>query len=272
MPLYDFAGNTAPSDRLPQRQPQPYGQPPQNYNWGELPPHQQQAGPIPFDLSDDWSGWRTNNWALQYDTLPWLRDSILFARKMQPTQQNAIMALVQALQNPAGQSAAFRGQQMGQAREQGRRLGQALAMQGGGNAASLRQGAMLDAMNHGADASSSYDAYLQSPKGQQEALQAIVQAIQMASNPEALNTYQGITGTTLGTEDLRLKLDQLNAHKGGGLGGILGSVLGGLTGGGWSSIIGALSGLGLGGGSSWENARDAGGSPPEGGLNELRQR
>lgn len=255
MPVYDFAGNPAPLDRMPaRRQARPWSQLQASASAGDSRGASAE-GPVPFDFSnDDWSGWRTNNWALQYDTLPWVRDSILFARKMQPSQQQAIMSLVQALQNREGTAGAFRQQQMGQAREQGRRLGMALAAQGGAGGDSLRRGAMLDAMNRGADASSSFDAYLQSPKGQQEALQAILQAIAMASNPEALNAYQGITNAAMNAEGVKLQNDQLHNRGGGGLGGILGGLLGTMTGGGWGSLLGAL------GGSAGGSAPGAGGS------------
>lgn len=285
MPFYDFGAGNAPYGRAPaKRQVRPYSEleprdrstggsggayglgdgryPTAGYSRsgedngdGGTP-----SGPVPFNLNggEDWGGWRLNNWALQYDTLPWVRDSILFARKMQPTQQQAILSLIQALQNREGTAAAFRGQQMGSAREQGRRLGMALAAQGGAGSHGLRQGAMLEAMNRGADASSAFDAHTQSAQGRQEALQAILQAIAMASDPAALNAYQSITGTTLGVEDLRLKLDQLNKKSGGGLGGILGGLLGTVTGGGWGSLLGALGGGSGGHGSGSDGATDDG--------------
>lgn len=247
MPVYDFAGNLSSLDKVPtNRQPKTWTQ----LQSGFDPPAPKAAadGPVPFDFSTDgWDGWRTNNWALQYDTLPWLRDSIQFARKMQPAQQDAIMSLVRALQNREGTSAAFRQQQSGQAREQGRRLGMALAAQGGTGTQALRRGAMLDSMNRGADASSSFDAYLQSPKGQQEALQQIIQAISMASTAEALNAYQGISNVAFGAEGIKLQNDQLSKQGGGGLGGIIGGILGTMTGGGaggLGSILGALGGMG----------------------------
>lgn len=251
MPVYDFAGNLAPLDKMPQkRQPKTWDQ--LQAGFGGVPPQSptNNTGPVPFNLNggDDWGGWRLNNWALQYDTLPWVRDSILFARKMQPQRQEAILSLIRALQNREGTAAAFRQQQSGSARDQGRRLGMALAAQGGAGSQSQRRGAMLEAMNRGADASSAFDAHLQSPQGRQEALQAILQALSMAADPAALNAYQGITGTTLGVEGLRTQLDQIAAaKKGSGLGGILGGLLGTVTSGGWGSILGALSG-GAGGG------------------------
>jgi len=231
MPVYDFAGNPAPLDTPRQRQPLPWAQVQQNYNWGNMPPvtpSNSNGGPIPFNFDKDWSGWRLNNWALQYDTLPWARDAIMFGRKMEPNRQNAIMSLIQALQNREGTATGFRRGQMSQAREQGRQLGRMLAAQGGGGGQAMMRGAMLDSMNRGADASSALDAYMQSPQGRQEALQAILQALSGAANPEALGAYQGITGTTLGVEDFNLRNDTGRKQSSGGVfGGILGTILGG---------------------------------------------
>jgi hypothetical protein len=246
---------TAFSTKKPRSSTNPFGIDPAKsnplpYNWGSAPTanqNQSSGGPLPFDLSDSWEGWKTNNWKLQYDTLPWLRDNILFARSMEPQRQQAIQGQVNQLMNPEGTAAAFRGQQRGVARDEGAMLGQMLAQGNVANADALRQGASLDAANRGAGRSSDLDAYLQSPQGQQEAMQAIIAAINGAFNPQAMGAYQGITNTALGVEDWNLKNDMSRKKSSGGLGGILGSALGMMSGGGWGSILGSLFG---GGGSS----------------------
>jgi len=235
------------------------------YDWGKMPaasPSDGSSGPLPFDLSDSWAGWKQNNWKLQYDTLPWLRDNILFARSMEPQRQQAIQGQVSQLMNPEANAAAFRGQQRGVAQDEGYRLAQMLGQGNPANAEALRQGAMLNASNQGADRSSAFDAYLQSPQGQQEAVQAIIAAINGAFNPAALGAYQGVTDTALRVEDWNLKNDMTRKKSSGGFGGILGSMLGGLTGGagGWGSILGSL--FGGSGGGGWSNpdgASDGGG-------------
>lgn len=202
---------------------------------------------LPFKIDEGLSGWRTNNWALQMDTLPWLRDNIMFAREMEPGRQDALRSTIQRLQNPQSQADAFRAGRMGGARDEGFRLGQMLSQSDPSSAMALQQGATLDANNRAASESSAFDAYLQSPQGQQEALQAILQAFSQAYNPAAQQAYQGITNTALGVEQFNLQNDMSRKKSGGGLGGILGSVLGMATGGGWGNILGAITGGGGGG-------------------------
>lgn len=217
------------------------------------------GGPIPLNLGDDWSGWKINNWALQYDTLPWLRDQIMLSRKLQPQREDAILGMIAQLTNPQAMADQQRALLRGNAIDEGQRTGYALAQQSPAASTALRQGAMLDARNQAASQASDFDTFLQSPQGRMEALQAILAAINGAYDQNAQNAYQGITDTALGVEDLNLRINP--PKKGGGLlGGLLGTALGAVTGGGggWEQLLGAFAGGSNGGSQNPDGASGTG--------------
>ncbi len=217
--------------------------------FGIKPTQNPAAGEFNFD-KEGLSGWRTNNWIAQMDTLPWLQNEIMFQRELQPQKQDAVRSTIQRLQNPQANAQAMRANRMGSARDEGFRVGQMLAQSDPSSAVALQQGAQADAANRASDQSSAFDAYLQSPQGQQEALMAIIQAITGSYDPNALNAFGGLTNIALNTDRFNLENDMARKKSGGGLGGILGSVLGMATGGGWGNILGSILGGGGGGGSA----------------------
>ncbi len=249
---FAFAGNGAPSaGTAPVSGYAPNSPPAPNLNIGAPNSAAQGGGNMPeLNLNSDWTGWRQNPWVLQYQVLPWLQQQLKFAGEMEPQRQNAIRALIQRLSNPETMAAQFRANSMGASRDEGDRTGRLLAAMNPGAGNSLRQGAAADAANRGADRAGAYDAYLQSPEGQQAALSAILQATGMGQELSAMSPYQGLTQTAIGVDDWNLKNDT-SRKKSSGLGGLLGGLLGTVTGGGFGNIFGSLFGGGGGGEQPW---------------------